>query len=115
MSRSPRPQKHDYGNRRGVLAGEHHDFHCEVFTKACSNFGAHLNERNGEDDHVYLLVEYRPWVAVSGQVRREPAPPGMTARYTDRTSKDRQSPPCWIGLAPIDFRSASSRTLRAGP
>ena len=51
--------------RRGVLTGEHHDFLRELFAKVCANFGADLIECNGEDDHVHLLVEYPPQVAVS--------------------------------------------------
>ena len=33
--------------------------------KVCGDFGAELREFNGEDDHVHLLVEYPPKVAVS--------------------------------------------------
>lgn len=51
--------------RRGVFTGEHHDFLREVFAKVCADFGAHLMECNGEDDHVHLLVKYPPQVAVS--------------------------------------------------
>jgi putative transposase len=51
--------------RRGVLTGEHHDFLKDVFTKVCADFGAVLTDRDGEDDHVHLLVEYPPQVAVS--------------------------------------------------
>lgn len=51
--------------RRGVLTGEHHHFLREVFTKVCTDFGAWLNECDGEDDHVHLLVEYPPQIAIS--------------------------------------------------
>lgn len=34
----------------------------------CDDFGAALAEFNGEDDHVHLLVEYPPKVAVSALV-----------------------------------------------
>jgi len=36
-----------------------------IFTGICINFEAHLTEFEGEGDHVYLLVEYPPKVAVS--------------------------------------------------
>ena len=39
-----------------------------VFTKVCANFEAKLMEMDGEDDHVYLLIEYPPKVAVSNMV-----------------------------------------------
>ena len=36
--------------------------------KVCEDFGAELREFNGEDDHVHLLVEYPPKMAVSALV-----------------------------------------------
>ena len=42
-----------------------HDASCTDFAKVCADFGATLTECNGEDDHVHLLVEYPPQVAVS--------------------------------------------------
>lgn len=36
-----------------------------IFSEVCSDFGAALVEFNGERDHVHLLVEYPPKVAVS--------------------------------------------------
>ena len=40
----------------------------EVFLKICQNFEAELVEFEGEDDHVHLLVNYPPKVAVSSLV-----------------------------------------------
>jgi putative transposase len=40
----------------------------EVMRAVCDDFGAALAEFNGEDDHVHLLVEYPPKVAVSALV-----------------------------------------------
>lgn len=37
----------------------------EVMCKVCSDFGAELSEFNGETDHVLLLVQYPPTVALS--------------------------------------------------
>lgn len=39
-----------------------------IFTKVCEDFGARLVEMDGEQDHVHLLVEYPPKVAVSALV-----------------------------------------------
>lgn len=38
------------------------------FAAVCEDFGATLDEFNGEPDHVHLLVHYPPKVAVSGLV-----------------------------------------------
>jgi len=37
----------------------------EAATKVCEDFQARLVELDGEDDHVHLLVEYPPTVALS--------------------------------------------------
>ena len=37
----------------------------EVMRAVCRDFGAHLHEFNGEEDHVHLLVRYPPSVAIS--------------------------------------------------
>ncbi len=39
-----------------------------IFATVCADFGAQLIEMDGEDDHVHLLVEYPPKVAVSNLV-----------------------------------------------
>ena len=39
-----------------------------IFAKVCADFEAQLIEMDGEDDHVHLLVEYQPKVAVSNLV-----------------------------------------------
>ncbi|HEX5289826.1 MAG TPA: IS200/IS605 family transposase [Streptosporangiaceae bacterium] len=54
--------------RRGVL-DDAMLRHCEtVMRDVCEDFGARLAEFNGEHDHVHLLVEYPPKVAVSALV-----------------------------------------------
>lgn len=40
----------------------------EVMSEVCADFGASLEEFNGEADHVHLLVTYPPTVALSGLV-----------------------------------------------
>ena len=51
--------------RRGVFTKEIlTDLH-EVFRSVCTDFESELVEFDGEDDHVHLLVNYPPKVAVS--------------------------------------------------
>ena len=57
--------------------------------KVCGDFGAELREFNGEDDHVHLLVEYPPKVAVSALVN---SLKGVSARrlrgeFADRVNR----------------------------
>ena len=40
----------------------------EVFERVCLDFEAELIEFNGEHDHVYLLVNYPPKIAISSLV-----------------------------------------------
>jgi len=40
----------------------------EIFASVCRNFEAELVEFDGEDDHVHLLVNYPPKVAISALV-----------------------------------------------
>ena len=54
--------------RRSLLRPEHHNPIEHVFAKARSDFGATPVEPNGQDDHVHLLVEYLPTVAISALV-----------------------------------------------
>ena len=51
--------------RRKVLDRDAIDRLRGIFTKVCSDFEAELAEMDGEDDHVHLLVNYPPKVAVS--------------------------------------------------
>jgi len=53
--------------RRHVFGEEHLGSLREVFAAVCRDFGAMLFEMHG-DDHVHLLVEYPPKVAVSSLV-----------------------------------------------
>ena len=39
-----------------------------IFAKLCQDFEAPLVERDGEHDHVHLLIEYPPKIAVSSLV-----------------------------------------------
>jgi putative transposase len=51
--------------RRGVFTKAILDDLQEIFASVCTDFEAELVEFDGEDDHVHLLVEYPPKVAVS--------------------------------------------------
>jgi putative transposase len=54
--------------RRGAFTKEVlEDLRC-IFTSVCSDFDAELVEFDGEEDHVHLLVNYHPKVAVSNLV-----------------------------------------------
>jgi len=54
--------------RRDVFTKEVLDDMRGMFAKVCGNFDAELIEFDGEDDHVHLLVNYPPKVAVSAMV-----------------------------------------------
>lgn len=95
--------------RRGVLTGEHLDFLRGVFAKVCTDFEARLVEMNGEDDHVHLLVEYPPKVAVSTLVN---SLKGVSSRllrkhYQVRTHRDHLWSPSYFaascGGAPLEI------------
>ena len=40
----------------------------DTMQKACADVGAELREFNGEDDHVHLLVDHLPKVAIPAPV-----------------------------------------------
>lgn len=54
--------------RRNVLDGDAIARLRTMFAKVCADFEANLIEMDGESDHVHLLVEYPPKVAVSALV-----------------------------------------------
>ena len=54
--------------RRGVFTKEVLDDLRDIFTGVCKDFEAGLVEFDGEEDHVHLLVNYKPKVAVSNLV-----------------------------------------------
>ena len=51
--------------RRGVFTKEILDNLRSMFASVCADFKAELVEFDGEDDHVHLLVNYPPKVAIS--------------------------------------------------
>jgi putative transposase len=54
--------------RHRVFDAQAIDVRRDIFTNVCSDADAMLVEIDGEDDHVHLLVEYPPKVAVSSLV-----------------------------------------------
>ncbi len=54
--------------RRGVFTKEILDDLRDVFVRVCTDFESELVQFDGEDDHVHLLVNYPPKVAVSALV-----------------------------------------------
>ena len=54
--------------RRGVFTKQILDDLKIIFTQVCGDFGSELVEFDGEDDHVHLLINYPPKVAVSSLV-----------------------------------------------
>ena len=51
--------------RRNVLSEPAIQDLRHIFTKVCADFEAQLIECDGEDDHVHLLINYPPKVALS--------------------------------------------------
>ena len=64
--------------RRDVFSKEILDDLQSIFQSVCRDFEAELIEFNGEDDHVHLLVNYPPKMAISKLVRIEPE---LTSHY----------------------------------
>ena len=54
--------------RRGVFTAEILSDLKDIFASVCRDFESELVEFDGEDDHVHLLVNYPPKVAVAGLV-----------------------------------------------
>lgn len=54
--------------RRGVFTKEILQDLQTIFSDICKDFEANLEEFDGEDDHVHLLVTYPPKVAISSLV-----------------------------------------------
>ena len=54
--------------RRNVFKKEHLDAMQAILANVCRDFDAQLMEFNGEHDHVHLLINYPPKVALSNLV-----------------------------------------------
>jgi len=51
--------------RRNIFTKDHLKTMRSVFEKICKDFEVHLTEMEGKADHVHLLVNYPPKVAIS--------------------------------------------------
>ncbi|OYD52389.1 IS200/IS605 family transposase [Thauera propionica] len=90
--------------RRRVFDGPAIDTLRGIFAKVCADFEASLIEMDGEDDHVHLLVEYPPKVAVSNLVN---SLKGVSSRLLRRERPDIQKH-YWKGVlwSPSYFASS---------
>jgi putative transposase len=64
--------------RRNVFNNEMRRRCEEIMRNVCRDFEAELNEFNGEHEHVHLLVNYQPKIAVSKLVN---SLKGVSSRY----------------------------------
>jgi putative transposase len=71
--------------RRGVFTKEILDDMRQIFASVCTDFEAELVEFDGEDDHVHLLVNYPPKVAVSKLVNSLKGISSLLIRHEFRT------------------------------
>ena len=71
--------------RRRVFDGAAIEVLRSIFAKVCADFEAELRACDGEDDHVHLLVEYPPKVAISALVN---SLKGVSSRLLRRSRPD---------------------------
>ena len=90
--------------RRKVFDGDAIQRLRTIFNDVCADFEAQLIEMDGEDDHVHLLVEYQPKVAVSNLVN---SLKGVSSRLLRKARPDLQNR-YWKGVlwSPSYFASS---------
>lgn len=90
--------------RRKVFDGDAIERLREIFTRVCLDFESQRVEMDGEHDHVHLLVEYPPKVAVSSLFNRLK---GVSSRLLRKDRPDIQSR-YWKGVlwSPSYFASS---------
>jgi putative transposase len=90
--------------RRKVFDGDAIERLRKIFTRVCLDFESQLVEMDGEHDHVHLLVEYPPKVAVSSLVN---SLKGVSSRLLRKDRPDIQSR-YWKGVlwSPSYFASS---------
>jgi putative transposase len=95
--------------RRHVLPGEHLGYLRTVFTAVCADFGVILIEMDGEDDHLHLLLEYKPTVQLSKLVisLKRMSSRLLRTKYLVRTHRDHLWSPSYFaataGGAPLSI------------
>lgn len=80
--------------RRHVFDGAAIEALRDIFAKVCADFGAELRGGDGEDDHVHLLIEYPPKVAISVLVN---SLKGVSSRLLRQRRPD-IARRCWKGV-----------------
>ena len=80
--------------RRGVFTDEVLTDLRGIFAAVCQDFNAELVEFDGEDDHVHLLVNYPPTVAVSALVN---SLKGVSSRMIRKKNYPSVSKKLWGG------------------
>ncbi|MBV6273871.1 IS200/IS605 family transposase [Alcaligenaceae bacterium CGII-47] len=80
--------------RREVFTREVLDDLRSIFASVCADFEAELVEFDGEDDHVHLLVNYPPKVAVSNLVN---SLKGVSSRMIRKKNYPSISKKLWAG------------------
>lgn len=78
--------------RRGVFTMAILDDMRSVFASVCLDFDAQLVEFDGEDDHVHLLVNYPPKVAVSALVNSLKGVSSRVNLFFASSQEDNQQP-----------------------
>jgi putative transposase len=81
--------------RRGVFTKEILIDLREIFSGVCTDFESQLIEFDGEDDHVHLLVNYPPKVAVSNLVN---SLKGVSSRMIRKKNYPTISKKLWGGV-----------------
>lgn len=94
--------------RRDVLTGIHLERMRHIFNEVCYKLEARLIEFNGEDDHVQILVEYPPKLAISTLVNslKGVSSRKLRAEFFIKTHKEHLWSPSYFvvscGGAPIE-------------
>lgn len=103
--------------RRGVLDADMLRCCQDTMRKVCGDLGAELRESNGEEDHVHLLVEYPPNVAISALVNNPKGVPTRKLRwqFTGRVNRHIMHGHFWFRptsphMAAVRRRASSGRT-----
>ena len=99
--------------RRGVFTKEILDDLRPMFASVCADFKAELVEFDGEDDHVHLLVNYPPKVAISKLVNSLKGVSSFLIRKKNYSSINWTlaifNPNTLISVRPEEARSAVSK------
>ena len=99
--------------RRAVFTKETLDDLRSLFASICADFEAELVEFDGEDDHVHLLVNYPPKVALSALVN---SLKGVSSQMIRKRTTQASASSCGVahcGRRPTSPVAAEARPLRS--